>query len=131
MLFLRCFQIDLLLVAAACVVVATSYSLHRLADARLFGRPLGRRARRVAWAAVTLGAVTAGCLYYAVRIEPDWLETTHQFVATDALPSGSRLRIVHLTDLHVGEETEGLRLLPNRVNALARTAASISSLSLK
>ncbi|WNG27581.1 hypothetical protein F0U62_28820 [Cystobacter fuscus] len=36
-----------------------------------------------------------------VVIEPDWLERTQVEVKTARLPVGSRLRIVHLSDLHV------------------------------
>jgi predicted MPP superfamily phosphohydrolase len=82
-------------------------------------RPLSPLVRRTT--SVFLGAATvlAGCLVFGTQFEPDWLQTTYQEVRTSALLSGTRLRIVQLSDLHVRGMTSLLEALPSRVNGLA------------
>jgi predicted MPP superfamily phosphohydrolase len=60
-----------------------------------------------------------GCVAWGVEVEADWLEVTREEVPTPHLPAGQRLRIVLLSDLHVGGPTRALEALPARVNALS------------
>ncbi len=53
---------------------------------------------RVFWA---LPLVGIAALVDALLIEPDWLQRPQVEVKTARLPAGSRLRVVHLSDLHV------------------------------
>lgn len=86
--------------------------------ARLRHRPPGRSDR------VALGiggaGLLAGCLAFGwgVLFEADWLEVTRHEVSTSKLPAGTRLRVVHLTDLHVDRMTKALEALPGLVNGL-------------
>jgi predicted MPP superfamily phosphohydrolase len=77
------------------------------------------RCERVA-ASVFIGLLLTGvgCLAYALTIEPDWLQVTRVEVRTARLPAGSRLRVIHLSDLHVDGWTKALERLPDEVNAL-------------
>jgi predicted MPP superfamily phosphohydrolase len=62
-------------------------------------------------------AAAALCFAYAFAFEADWLQVTHHEVRTSKLKPGERIRIVHLTDLHVAGSTRALRELPALVNA--------------
>ena len=90
--------------------------------ARLGRRAMNRWERRASWAALSCVAVGVGCLLYAALVEADWLEVTHLEVQTNKLPAGRRLRIVHLTDLHIDRWSRALRALPGLVNAEAPDA---------
>lgn len=48
------------------------------------------------------GAAVPG---YARLLEPGWLELTETRIPTDKLPTGQELRILHLSDLHAGDDT--------------------------
>lgn len=50
-------------------------------------------------AGVTLASAVAGAAY-GFLVEPDWFEVTHHEVPTRWLRDGSRIRILHLSDLH-------------------------------
>lgn len=81
----------------------------------------GRFARASRWIARTaIGLTAAGLLtfVYALMIEPRRLEITEHVVQTAKLPAGTRVRIVHLSDLHAEGPTHVLRSLAARVNAL-------------
>jgi uncharacterized protein len=57
------------------------------------------------------------CFAYGVLVEADWLEVTRTVVETAKLPRGKRLRIVHLSDLHVDRRSRTLAKLPEVVRA--------------
>ncbi len=99
-------------------VVAAFASALGLGLSRLFKKPLRPAVRRVAWAFLLASGVGGLCFLYGVFIEADWLEESHEEVATPKLALGERLRVVHLTDLHVSEWTPALRELPLRIAAL-------------
>ncbi|HEX8820155.1 MAG TPA: metallophosphoesterase [Archangium sp.] len=90
----------------------------KLALARVRKRPVPPVERRVASVFLGLLLVGLSCLTYALTVEPDWLQVSRVEVPTARLPSGSRLRIVHLSDLHVDGWTKALERLPDEVNAL-------------
>jgi hypothetical protein len=90
----------------------------KLALARLRKQPVPPVERRVAFVFFGLLLVGLGCVTYGLTIEPDWLQVSHLEVPTARLPSGTRLRVVHLSDLHVDGWTKALRRLPDEVNAL-------------
>jgi predicted MPP superfamily phosphohydrolase len=74
--------------------------------------------RRVAWAAWIALLTGVGCFLFGVLVEADWLEVTREELPTARLPRGTRLRIVHLSDLHVSERSRALDALPGEVAAL-------------
>ncbi len=61
------------------------------------------------WIVLSVGAVEVLLFLYAWQIEPRRLDITRHEVTTDKLPAGERLRIVHLSDLHI----DGLDRLPD------------------
>jgi uncharacterized protein len=87
--------------------------------AKLGLRPMTGFERRVTHIFVALSILGVACIAYGRFIEPDWLSVTHLELTTDKLPAGARIRIVHLSDLHVGDPTRVLEALPSRVNELA------------
>lgn len=88
------------------------------------GRLIRRASRpltRVDWA-LTIGALASlaigvACFGWAF-IEADWLSETRIEVDTAKLPAGKRLRIVHLSDLHVDHARPLFDEVRTRVNAL-------------
>ncbi len=67
---------------------------------------------------VVLNLVVYGFLVDAFYVEPLALQTTHLELPSAKLEPGTRVRIVHLTDLHVERTTARERALVERVNAL-------------
>jgi predicted MPP superfamily phosphohydrolase len=57
------------------------------------------RFTRLLWFIAALSVVF--CVIDAFYIEPDWIQVTHHSIETNKLPSGARLRIVQLSDLHM------------------------------
>jgi hypothetical protein len=80
-------------------------------------RPMRRGERWVAYGAIGAVAVAFLCFLYALFVEADWLQVTHRELRTAKLKPGERIRIVQLSDLHVGNPTRALRELPALVNA--------------
>src|SRR5262245_41200150 len=81
-------------------------------------RVMNAREKKVArWA---IGVAIAGvlCVLYGRIIEVDWLSETHVVIETKKLAPNQRVRIVHLTDLHVVRAVPVLEELVPRVNAL-------------
>jgi predicted MPP superfamily phosphohydrolase len=74
----------------------------------VFLRARSVRRRRLGLALSAPGAVVLACILYAHFIEPDRVEVTHEEVRTPALPEGTRLRIVQLSDTHVRDWTLAL-----------------------
>ncbi len=80
-----------------------------------------RRQARPRWRAPVFGLLSVvglGGLGWGLLVEPDWLQVTRVEVVSARLPPGARLRIVHLSDLHVDGWTRALERLPDAVNAL-------------
>ncbi|WP_158501959.1 metallophosphoesterase [Vitiosangium sp. GDMCC 1.1324] len=102
----------------ALVTGAGLYLGVKLLLAVLRGRSLPRVERAAALVFLGLLLTEAGCFLYALLIEADWLQVTRVEVRTARLPAGTRLRIVHLTDLHAEGWSRALSRLPDEVNAL-------------
>jgi predicted MPP superfamily phosphohydrolase len=74
--------------------------------------------RRGALALGTLGTLGAGFLTYAVGIERRWLDVTHHTVVMGGLPpEWEGVRVVHLTDFHIGSRGAPYGLLRHAVEA--------------
>lgn len=82
---------------------------------RIIGRSRGKISRRiiVPWTIIFL--VGVGCALYAHFIEPFRFEVTHHTVRATGLPPGFRLRILHLTDLHLEGEGRACRWIAETV----------------
>jgi predicted MPP superfamily phosphohydrolase len=114
-------QVGMIVVASGCALVgglgalgALALLLHR------FGvRRAGRFELRVWSSAVAALAVGVGCFLFGIWVEPDWIEVTHTEVTTSKLRAGERVRIVHLSDLHVDRASKALRALPAVIAELA------------
>jgi predicted MPP superfamily phosphohydrolase len=109
----------LAVLAGAAALVAGLAALALLASV-LERRGVRRRSRAERLAgrlALGAGALGALCLCWALLVEPDWLEVTRHEVRTDRLPRGARVRLVHLTDLHVAGRTRALEALAGVVAA--------------
>lgn len=82
---------------------------------KITGRSRGKIGRRilVPWTIIFL--VGVGCALYAHFIEPFRFEVTHHTVEAAGLPPGFRLRILHLTDLHLEGEGRASRWIAETV----------------
>ncbi|MHB8875845.1 MAG: metallophosphoesterase [Myxococcaceae bacterium] len=109
-----------LLVVGVAVALTTGLALAgslALVLARLGRRRIAAWEKRVAVGSLAAFGIGVGCFGYGVVFEADWLEVTHHELRTRKLKKGVRLRIVHLTDLHVDGWTPALRTLSAVVNA--------------
>jgi len=79
---------------------------------------VGLRPGAVALVGISLQVVLSAAVVYATYIEPFRLGVTHLELNTDKLPAGQRVRLVHLSDLHVERITRREQELIERVNAL-------------
>lgn len=52
-------------------------------------------------ASLPLQVIGSLLVVYSFWIEPHWLTVTHQSLRTPKLPAGTRLRVLHLGDLHI------------------------------
>lgn len=81
-------------------------------------RPVGPLRRWWRRGVLVLGTLGSGCLVYGWTVEPEWIEVTHVEVS---LPHGVRgerpIRIVHVSDLHVGAAPGNEERLPALVEA--------------
>lgn len=93
-------HLDLLVFLAICAVVPVMAISTWIRQLRGGKKP--RRWVRRLW--TSLFGVEICCLLYAHCIEPRWLEITRHGVRVQGL--GGELRIVHLTDLHLDEDTD-------------------------
>jgi predicted MPP superfamily phosphohydrolase len=89
-----------------------------VAIAPLAAWAFGMRAGSVAILATILQAALFAAVAYATRIEPFRLGVTYVHLSTDKLPQGCRVRLAHLSDLHVERVTRRERELIERVRAL-------------
>lgn len=98
--------------------VALSGLFAQLLD-RLKYRSIRTWERRVSRAAFACVAAGLGAFTWGVTVESRWVEITHHDLTTDRLPAGQRLRIVHLSDLHVDGPDGPWSGLAQTVNDLA------------
>lgn len=93
------------------VVVATAFwSALLLVGARVAKKPYKRP--RLATLSFTLLGFGVLCFGYAMFIEADWLEVTRVTIETPKWPAGRKLKLAHLSDLHVEGPTRSLARLP-------------------
>jgi uncharacterized protein len=93
------------------------WPLERLTGRNLLDRKwLDSRAGR--WIVLAVGAFELVLFLYAWQVEPRQLDITRHEVVTEKLPAGERLRIVHLSDLHIdGQDRlpDGLAVAVNQL----------------
>jgi hypothetical protein len=53
------------------------------------------------WPALALNLIGSALVFWGVWIEPHTAKLTRQFLTSDKLPAGFRLRLLHLGDLHI------------------------------
>lgn len=102
-------RVVILVLAIVAVLACTVISLGLLAKRR--GQPLSPRARRFVAASFSLFTLGVSCFGYALFIEADWLEVTRVTVETAKWPTNRKLRIAHISDLHVDRESRALTRL--------------------
>jgi uncharacterized protein len=102
-------RVVLFLLMVLCVVLASGWSaLLIIADRAAKKPPQKRRLARVSFTLLGLGFC---CFGYALFIEADWLEVTRVTIETKKWAAGKKLRIAHLSDLHVDGQTRALTRL--------------------
>jgi predicted MPP superfamily phosphohydrolase len=115
-------QLQRVVVVAGAVVACAGLGACGVASLGLSSlglRPISDGERRIA-SKLALGFVLLSALLgYGLYVEADWIEVTHTETRSAKLARGTRLRFVHLTDLHVLDRSRALLELPARVNALA------------
>jgi hypothetical protein len=96
------------------IVVATAFwSTVLMIGARVAKKPWARpRLATISFALLGFGAL---CFGYAMFIEADWLEVTRVTIETAKWPTGKKLKIAHLSDLHVDGPTRSLTRLPELI----------------
>ena len=87
------------IVAGVQVLLVVDFAMEKLR-----GRPPGRWSRRLRVPWTILSVIGIGCLAWAHWVEPFRFDVTYHKIKTAALPEGSRLRILQLTDLHLEGE---------------------------
>lgn len=93
------------------------YGVVVLLLARAGQRAPSRAERAVCVVAIALFLVGAACFAWGALVEPRRIEVTRHVVETTKLPAGVRLRIAHVTDLHIGLGAPAATLVPALVNA--------------
>jgi len=83
-------------VFAGAMVVA--FANLRLAFFLLLRKKVSRAAKLV-WP--SLGVLIAFSVFNAFKVEPNRIQITRHIIRTSKLPDGSRIRIVHITDMHM------------------------------
>jgi len=83
---------------------------------RITGTWLGPRWVRAVL--LSAGAIGVSCVAWGYFVEPFRLEVTRHIISTPKLPSGTTLRIVHLSDLHIDDEGPRELEVPTLVNEL-------------
>lgn len=99
-------RVALFVVLIFAVLVAAGISALRLWRGR--GRPLSPGFTWFAGVSLSLLGVGVLCFGYGLFIEADWLEVTRLTVQTTKWPVGKRLRIAHLSDLHMDRESRAV-----------------------
>lgn len=116
----------LMIMAFVAVIVFVYAAALRIAVISILRR-LGRADRdklnfldkkKIKYAVIALAVIFTLCIAEGYFIEPFWIEVTEHQVSLDKIPDGGKIRIVHLSDLHIEEETEREESLPDIVNAL-------------
>lgn len=82
-----------------------------------FGPKLRRFEKILFFSAFTIAGIGTACFIYAF-FEAERISETYVELRTEKLPAGTKLRIVHLSDLHVDGPHDVYSKLPERVNAL-------------
>lgn len=85
----------MLIFVAGMVVV---YANFRLLAFLALRRPVSPRTK-IIWPLLLV--LMAFCIVDAVRLEPNWLRVTRHTIESSKLPSGSRIRIVQISDIHL------------------------------
>ncbi len=67
---------------------------------------------------VPLQIIGVFLVIYAFWLEPHTLKVTRQSLVSDKLPTGTRLKVLHLGDLHIERITRRERLLLQKIQAL-------------
>lgn len=102
-------------------VIASTFGLAAWGLFRLLQSWRGRKLTRADRVLMTLGfggvALGTVCFLWAF-VEPDHLSETHLEVKTHKLKPGERLRIVHISDLHIDGWHRVFEQLPGRINKL-------------
>lgn len=93
------------------IVVATAFWSGLLLLGQRISKKPGPRPR-LATLSFTLLGFGVLCFGYAMFIEADWVEVTRITVETAKWPAGKKLKIAHLSDLHVEGPTRALSRLP-------------------
>lgn len=70
-------------------------------------------AGKIVWP--SLGVLIALSVFDAVKVEPNRIQITHHIIRTSKLPAGSRIRIAHITDIHL------IRIEPREIQMINRT----------
>lgn len=99
-------RVALFVVLIFVVLVTAALSGLRLWRER--GRPLPPGSRWFAGVSLSLLGLGVLCFGYGLFIEADWLEVTRLTVETPKWPAGKRLRIAHLSDLHMDRESRAV-----------------------
>lgn len=95
------------------VVASAFWGALMMIAARVSGRP--QKPSRWAKVSFTLVGLGACCFGYALFIEADWLELTRVTIETARWPAGKKLRVAHISDLHVDGQTRSLSRLAQLV----------------
>lgn len=106
-------RVALFLLLVLMVIAAAGWGALRLIAARASGRP--QKASRLAKLSFKLVFLGACCFGYALFIEADWLELTRVSLETAKWPAGKKLRVAHISDLHVDDQTRSLSRLAQLV----------------
>lgn len=83
----------------------------------------------LSWSAAAIGASGAGCMAYALGVEPHWLELVERDLAIEHLPPAlDGARLVQLSDLHIGPQVSDEYLIHafDRVRALTPDIVTIT-----
>lgn len=91
---IRLVMIGLLFVAGWFVVIANIRLI-----SQIILRKKTRRLSKVVWPA--LGLLLIFSIFDAFYIEPNWIQVTHHQIKTPKLAAGSKVRIAHLSDIHL------------------------------
>ncbi len=106
-------RVVLFLLLVLMVIASAGWGALMLIAAKVSSRP--EKPSRLAKISFTLVGLGACCFGYALFIEADWLELTRVTVETSKWPAGKRLRVAHISDLHVDGHTRALSRLAQLV----------------
>jgi predicted MPP superfamily phosphohydrolase len=103
------------------VLVAYAFEITARVLKRVQGTPRAPAGRWRTWwrrGVLVLGTVGSACMVWGWTVEPGWIEVTREEVALPRLAPGTRpIRVVHVSDLHVGASPGNEERLPDLVAA--------------